>query len=125
MSSAAESEIGALYITAKEIFPIRQTLIEMVREQPPLQIQTDNSTAAGVVNKIIIKRKSKSMDLRFHWLRCRESHHLNWGDYCKKHPSPIYHTNNRPQFSGYVNIFKKNKNINEDKDHLPDSRSLF
>ena len=27
MSSAAEAELGALYITAKEMFPIRQTLI--------------------------------------------------------------------------------------------------
>ena len=30
MSSAAEVELGAQYITAKEIVPIRQTFIEMV-----------------------------------------------------------------------------------------------
>jgi hypothetical protein len=29
MSSAAEAELGALYATAKEMPPLRQTLIEM------------------------------------------------------------------------------------------------
>ena len=71
MSSATEAELGALYITAKEMFPIRQTLIEMGWKQPPSPIQTNNLTAAGVINKTIIQRKSKFMDLRFHWLRCR------------------------------------------------------
>ena len=116
MSSAAEAELGALYITAKEMVPIRQTLIEMGWKQPPSPIQTDNSTAAGVVNKTIIQRKIKSMDLRFHWLRCRKSQgnfrfywppgKLNWGDYSTNHHPPIYHTNHRPRFDGYVNIFK-------------------
>ena len=55
MSSAAEAELGSLYITSKEMAPIRQTLIEMVRKQPPSPVQTDNSTAAGVVNKTIIQ----------------------------------------------------------------------
>ena len=117
MSSAAETELGALYITAKEMLPIRQTLIEMGWKQPPSLIQTDNLTASGVVNKTIIQRKSKSTDLRFRWLRCRELQgkfrfywapgHLNWGDYSTKHPPPIYRTNNHPRFAGYVNIFKK------------------
>ena len=89
MSSAAEAELGALYITAKEMVPIGQKLIEMVWKKPPSPIQSDNLTAAGVVNKTIILRKLKSTDLRFHWLRCRESQeqfrfywapgHLNWG----------------------------------------------
>ena len=70
MSSAVEVELGALYITSKEMVPIRQTLIEMGWKQPPYLIQTDNSTAAGVIKKTIIQRKSKSMDLRFHWIRC-------------------------------------------------------
>ena len=73
MSSAAEAELGALYITAKEMVPTRQTLIEMGWKQPPSPVQTNNSTAAWVVNKTIIQRKRKSTDLRFHWLRCRES----------------------------------------------------
>ncbi len=72
MTSAAEAELGALFVTAKELFPIRQTLMEMGWKQPMNPIQTDNTTAAGVVNNTIIPEKSKSMDLRFWWLKCRE-----------------------------------------------------
>ena len=117
MSSATEAGLGAIYITAKEMVPIRQTLMEMGWKQPPSPIQTNNSTAARVVNKTIIQRKIKSMDLRFHWLRRRESQgqfrfywapgHLNWGDYSTKHNPPIYHTNHHLRFAGYVNILKK------------------
>ena len=73
MSSAAEAELGTIIITEKELVPMRQTLIEMWWHQPPTPIQTDNSMAAGMVNGTIVARKTKSIDLRFHWLRCRES----------------------------------------------------
>ena len=73
LSSAAEAEMGALYDTAKELVPMHLTLEEMGWKQPITPIQTDNTTAAGVVNNTIIPKKSKSMDLRFWWLKCRES----------------------------------------------------
>jgi hypothetical protein len=50
MSSAAESELGALFINAKQALPQRTTLEEMGHPQPPTPIQTDNLTAYGVVN---------------------------------------------------------------------------
>ena len=70
MSSAAEAELGALYISVRKLLPIRQTLIKMGWPQPPTPVQTDNTTAVGVVNKTLVSKKLKSMDLRFHWLRC-------------------------------------------------------
>ena len=110
MSSAAEAELGALFVTAKEMVPMRQALAEMGWPQPPSPVQTDNSTAAGVVNNTIVPRKTKSMDLRFHWLRCRRVQGQfrfywapgkdNWGDYSTKHHPPIYHLSNRPLFAG-------------------------
>ena len=51
MSSAAEYELGAIFITSKELVPMRKTLIEMGWPHPPTPIQTDNSTAADVVNE--------------------------------------------------------------------------
>ena len=39
MSSAAEAEIGALYINAREAIPQRQLLEEMGHPQPPTPIQ--------------------------------------------------------------------------------------
>ena len=51
MASAAESEMAALFITAKKMTPLRNTLIEMGRPQPQTPIHTDNSTAVGFTNK--------------------------------------------------------------------------
>jgi hypothetical protein len=47
MSSAAEAELGALYINARETIPMQQVLKEMGHKQPPTPIQTNNSTALG------------------------------------------------------------------------------
>ena len=41
MASAAEAEMAALYITAKKMVPMRNTLIEMGWPQPKAPIQTD------------------------------------------------------------------------------------
>jgi hypothetical protein len=73
MSSAAEGELGALYINARKAIPMRQLLEEMGHKQPKTPIQTNNSTALGVVNKNIQQQCTKAMDMRFHWLRCRDS----------------------------------------------------
>ena len=47
MSSAAEAELGGLFICAREAVYIRLILKEMGHPQPPTPIQTDNSTAEG------------------------------------------------------------------------------
>ncbi len=73
MSSAAKVELRALYINACEAIPMQQVLKEMGHKQPPTPIQTDNSTALGVVTNNIQPRCTTAMDMRFHWLRCRDS----------------------------------------------------
>jgi hypothetical protein len=72
MSSAAKAKLGALYINAREAIPQQYTLEEMGHKQPPTPIQTDNSTALGVVNNNIQLQQTKAMDMCFHWLRCRK-----------------------------------------------------
>ena len=83
------------------MFPLRQSLIEMGWPQPQSPIQYDNSTAIGVANETIIPRKTKSMDMQFHWLRCRDAQGQfkyfwapgsdNLGDYSTKNHPQIYH----------------------------------
>jgi hypothetical protein len=51
MSSAAEAELGALYLNAKKAIYLRQILHEMGYPQPRTPIQTDNTMAEGVINK--------------------------------------------------------------------------
>jgi hypothetical protein len=45
----------------------------MGHKQPKTQIKTDNSTAFGVFTNNIQPRCTKTMDMHFHWLWCRES----------------------------------------------------
>ena len=71
MSSAAEAELGALYINAREAVPMRLLLEEMGHPQPKTSIQTDNTTALGVVSNTVQPKRTKAMDMRFHWLRDR------------------------------------------------------
>jgi hypothetical protein len=110
MASAAKSELAALFITAREMIPHRQTLIAMGWPQPKTPIQTDNSTAVGVTNKTIVPRRAKMMDMHLWWLRCRGSHDQfryywdagskNWADYHTKHHPDTYHEANRTTHAG-------------------------
>ena len=63
MSSVAEAEIGTLYINAQEAIPAMHTLIEMGRPQPKTPIQTDNTTALGVINSNIQPWCTNTMDM--------------------------------------------------------------
>ena len=106
MSSAAEAELGALYINACEAVPQCQLLEEMGHHQPKTPMQTNNSTALGVVNNNIQPRQTKAMDMRLHWLRCREAQDqfrffwrpgkTNRGDYWTKHHCAAHHIEKRP-----------------------------
>ncbi len=72
MSSAAEAEIGSLYLNAKEAIYLWQILFEMGHPQPPTPIQKDNTIAEGVINNKIQPKQTKVMDMHFNWLRNRE-----------------------------------------------------
>ena len=56
VSSAEEAEMTALFLTAKEMVPLRQTLTEMGWKQPPSPIQSDNYTELGMTNCTLIPR---------------------------------------------------------------------
>jgi hypothetical protein len=71
MGSAAEAEIGAAYINAQEAVPIRTTLAEMGHPQPSTPIQVDNTTAVGFANDTMKQKRSKAIDMRFYWVKCR------------------------------------------------------
>ena len=51
MDSSAEEAMVALYITAKNMIPLCNTLIEMGSPQPKSPIQTDKSTDVGSLTK--------------------------------------------------------------------------
>jgi hypothetical protein len=85
-------------------------------------MQTDNTTALGVVNLNVMK-KLKAMDMKYHWLRCRISQEQfrhywkdgksNNADYVTKHHPGIHHQATRPTFftdiSKLVELRRKQK----------------
>ena len=66
MLSAAEAELGGIFINAQEAVPAIVTLEELCHKQPKTHMQIDNSTAVGVANSNIQPRWTKSMEMRFH-----------------------------------------------------------
>jgi hypothetical protein len=101
MSSAAEAEIGAVFINAKEGAVLRTTLEELGHKHPPTPMETDNTTATGYSNGTIKHKRTKSMDMRFYWIKDRVKQgqfNVYWGpgfqnlaDYFTKHHSPAHH----------------------------------
>ncbi len=73
MSLAAEAELGALYLNAKEAAYLQHILAKMSHPQPQTPIQTSNSMAEGVINHKIQPKQTKAMDMCFHWLRDRKA----------------------------------------------------
>jgi hypothetical protein len=71
MSSAAEAEIGAVFINSKEGAVLRTTLEELGHKQPPTPMETDNTTATGYSNGTIKQKCTKAMDMRFYWIKDR------------------------------------------------------
>ena len=108
MSSAAEAEMGAIFLNAREDTPARNALIEMGHPHGQTSFHTDNSTAHGVCNNNMQCKRSKSWDMRFYWMRCTESQKMfrvfwrsgttNLADYFTKHHPAAHHRNVRPEF---------------------------
>jgi hypothetical protein len=82
VASAAESEVGVCFHNAQSGAPLRVTLTKMGHTQPPTPLPTDNSTAFGILNETIKQKRSKAMDMRYHWLtdRVRQKHSNIIGD---------------------------------------------
>jgi hypothetical protein len=115
MSSASVAETGALFHNGQEAAHIQQILKELGREQTqPTRITTDNSTADGFANDRTKIKRSKAMDMRFHWIQDRVSQGqftVHWqkgsdnlADYFTKHHPPAHHILMRPIYIHTSNL---------------------
>jgi hypothetical protein len=107
MSSASKAELSALYYGCKMAEPLCTTLKELGHNQAnPTPISTDNITAQGLTMGTMTAKASKSMDQRFHWLKCRDAQRqfrylwqkgiLHQANYASKHHAPKHHKCVRP-----------------------------
>jgi hypothetical protein len=105
VASAAESEVGACFHNAQSGAPLGVTLTELGHTQPPTPLRTENSTAFSIVNETFKQKRSKAMDMRYHWLtdRVRQKQfdvywrpgNENLADYHTKHHSAQHHKDMR------------------------------
>jgi len=127
MSSAAEAEIGALFLNSRQAIPARHTLIEMGHQQPPTPIQTDNTTALGFVMKNLQPKATKSTDMKFWWMRDRSDRkqfRYYWGkgknnlaDYWTKHFCSAHHREKRPSILTPSKLLNKLRKMRGEPKH--------
>jgi hypothetical protein len=81
LASAMETEYASLFLNAQHAVQLRNTLADLGYTQPPTTLITDNTAAAGVATRQAKQRKSRSIAMRFHWLRDRvdqKEFHIAW-----------------------------------------------
>lgn len=96
-SSVGEAEYAALFIVGKELTSARHTLSDLNHPQASTRIVCDNACAVGIANNTVKIRRSKAIDMRYHWIRDQVSQgkfNIHWeaGDknladfFTKAHP---------------------------------------
>ena len=108
VSSAAEAETAGIYTNCCTALDLRNILEALGHKQKPIEVKTDNSTAVAFSNKELKAKRSKSWDMRLHWLQDRmnqQQFSIKWGkgsenkaDYFTKHFPPSYHQRIRSQY---------------------------
>ena len=73
VASTEKSETTGIFINAQIDLPINHISGCLSHPQPPTPLKSDNSTATGFVNNKIHQKRSKSWDMRCHWLRDKET----------------------------------------------------
>ena len=106
--SAAEAECAGLFNNAQKAITIRCTLEAIDHPQKPTWIKTDNKTANSFVHAAMRVKRSKTWDMRYHWLREQTTKKIidifwdkgtnNNGDYFTKHHAPAIHRTQRPRY---------------------------
>ncbi len=76
-ASAAEAELGALFLNAQEAKAIQLVLEELGHPQPPTPIHINNTTTAGIVDNTIKQQRSRAMETRYFWLLDGEAQRLS------------------------------------------------
>ena len=108
VSSSAEAEVAGIFHNATMALPMRHILESLGHPQPPTPLKTDNATATGFVYDNIHQKRSKSWDMRYHWLRDRQTRQQfdifwrpgskNQADSVSKHHATTYHCATRPKY---------------------------
>jgi hypothetical protein len=73
VASAAEAELGALFLNCKEGIIFRLTLEELGHPQPRTPVHCDNATTVGIANNTVKRQQSRSMEMGYFWVGDKEA----------------------------------------------------
>ena len=76
VASAGEAELASAFGNAKIGHDERTILRNLGYPQPPTPIFCDNECTIGLAHDVVRKKQSKSMDLRWDWLRDRVAQNM-------------------------------------------------
>ena len=122
VTSAAEAETVALFYNCQTAIYLRQMFNALGHQHHTTPIKTDNITAEAFVNSTFTQKRSKSWDVRYHWLSEQSNLNIfliywpkgleNLADYHSKHHPPIHHRKTRETYilKGYNIISTKELN---------------
>ena len=115
MISATEAELGGLFGNFQKATSMRTALADMGHQQITTLVETDNTVANRIFNRIGKQKRYRAIDVRFYWVRdkIQQNHfHIFWEEgnknleeYVTKHHLIWHH---RQMRSRYV---KATKNI--------------
>jgi hypothetical protein len=107
-ASAAEAELGALFLNAREAKVLQLILTELGHSQPPTPTFIDSTTTVGFVNNTIKQQISRAIEMRCFWLLDRKMQGYfkfyyqpglkNLGNYPSKHHTADMHQHVRPYY---------------------------
>jgi hypothetical protein len=68
-ASAVEAEYASSFIVGQAATSIMHTAIDLGYPQHTIHMTSDNSCAVGIANNTVKQKRSKAIDMRYHWLR--------------------------------------------------------
>ena len=71
VASVAEAEYAALFLNGQEAVSLRDSLTALGYPQPATAILCDNKCAQGIATDTVKPKRTKSVDMKFHWIRDR------------------------------------------------------
>ena len=123
VGSTSEADTGKIFINFQHIVIIFTSFIGLDNLQPKTPLKTDKSTSKGYSTRSILKRRPKSWDMSFSWLRnidAQEQLKVFWDKaindntyYFTDHHPPAHYLCMPPRFILKVLIVHKIK-INSD-----------
>jgi hypothetical protein len=102
VASAAEAELGALFLNCQEGIIFKSTLEDMGHPHPKIPLHCNNATAVGIANNTIKRQRLQVMDMRYFWTCEKDAQDIysfkwyprieNLADYQSKHHPGTHHT---------------------------------